>query len=73
MAVQESIEIEELNAEDALDNFREMVGYVMGTDDKEIIDGYADTFMLIAKYYAKGEVSSARKAYLRHLDKKHGK
>lgn len=62
-------DIKELNKQDALDNFREMVGYVMDIDDKEIVNGYADTFMLIAKCYAKGEVSKVRV----YLEKKDGK
>ena len=47
----EDKELSELSKEEALDNFREMVGYIMQIDDKEIIDNYANTFMLIAEYY----------------------
>ena len=34
-------------------HMREMVAYVMDTKDNEVIDGYTDTFVSIAKEYSK--------------------
>jgi len=49
-----------LTEQEAREGFEEMVGYVMDIDDQEVIEAYADTFLFIAKGFARDRCKEQR-------------